>query len=500
MIIEIISPIKALIKNPTDNELNSLKDQFKYKNTSVEFLLKKHRERWHWKQNNYETWSELETKYLRDLEDSVVKFDGKDAYIRPGSISYIEGLDFEVKNNIVYPEFKSLQWHKELEFKSHDYQDISVKELLKIKHGNISLPTGAGKTLVLLLLAQKSGLDCVIVTPSQVIFNELLEFFTYHLGSKLVGGYGDGKKDIKKKVTIAIGKSLTMLKEGTEAYNFFKNKQMIGIDESHTFSSDQLENVCHGALSNIPYRFFVSATQTRGDGEIILLQSIIGKTVFEMSIEEAIKKGYLCPLKFGVIKTFSPSTLVEKDPLECKRTHFLYNKNITDIAAKIANASFYVNGESTLILVEELVQIKMLVDRLTVPFGYAHAGSTKDAKAAGLKVVDVSEEVERFNRGETKVLIGTRTISTGTNIFPTFNTINWVGGGSEILTKQGTMGRSTRKLENSKYKHLHKPKPYSKIWDFEVEGQPILNSQLKKRIKFYEETGEKVTRIDNGKK
>jgi len=54
------------------------------------------------------------------------------------------------------------------------------------------------------------------------------------------------------------------------------------------------------------------------------------------------------------------------------------------------------------------------------------------------------------------------------------------------------MGRSTRKLENSKYKKFHKPKPHSMIYDFSIPNNKLLETQLRNRIKFYEESGELV--------
>jgi len=153
-----------------------------------------------------------------------------------------------------------------------------------------------------------------------------------------------------------------------------------------------------------------------------------------------------------------------------------------------------VEGESTLILVEELSQIQMLTSLLDVPFGYIHSGSKKDAAKWGLEKVDLTTEIERFNRGEIKVLIGTKSIATGTNMYPIHNMCNWIGGSSEILTKQGPMGRCTRWMK-AKYAEFHKPKTHAKIWDVSVMGQQILDSMLKRRIGYYEETGETVTRI-----
>jgi hypothetical protein len=71
-----------------------------------------------------------------------------------------------------------------------------------------------------------------------------------------------------------------------------------------------------------------------------------------MSLEDAIKNGYLCPLKFTILETYSKDSRQIKDPMKNKRTHFLYNENVAELYAKIANASWNVNKHCTLILVE----------------------------------------------------------------------------------------------------------------------------------------------------
>jgi len=224
-----------------------------------------------------------------------------------------------------------------------------------------------------------------------------------------------------------------------------------------------------------------------------MLQSIIGKTVLEMSLEKAINQGFLSKLKFNILSVMSPSTQNIKDPIKCKRTHFLYNPVIAEKSAKIGNACWELKGQSTLILVDELRQISMLKDLLKVPFAYVHSCTKKeDLERWGLEKVKLQEQVDKFNEGKVRVLVGTKAIATGTNMYPTHNTINWSGGGSEIATKQGPMGRSTRKLEISDYADFHKPKEYCQIFDWFVEGQPMLNKQLEKRVKWYEESGTKV--------
>lgn len=845
MKITIESPVSAYLEDYTQDDIRVLKEQLSYKNGKIEQLLKRHMNNRWWRQKNTVTWEERKRELMSELNGSLLEKDAKGYKIKPGFIPYINRLKFTVSNKVKQPALKPLPWIREPEFTPYPYQSKSVKKLLDIGHGNIEIATGMGKSYILLMLAQQIGKDIVVVTPSKSIFMELMEEFQTRLGKSKVGGYGNGKKDIKKPITIAIGKSITMLKEGTKEYEFFANKKALLVDECfpyntrihtdrgnikigdlctkykgtlpkalsfnehtktfeykeilntwdrppknlikvrcglisfkctedhkiltsngwkkagglnegdlivskygnsksnftclvpktidsdtedliigsflgdgsvscskngytrlkinhgikqrkyalwkyrlfskakgtywylkengyskkpaiqtttkcfhldyklptnkkycpqivvdklnlrslaiwfmddgslsiqknkiygarlhtesfnedsvdslirrikeigfncekkynkgffiafntknarkmidkicpyfhksmsyksnnnpkvgtgiwkcdfedfsyskvtelekienndklydievkdnhnfivgrrksgivahncHTWGADKLEEVCHGVLANAPRRLFVSATNTRNDGTIKLLQSITGKNVLNKGIREGIEEGFLCPLKFNIIKTHSPSTKYTKEALETKREHFLYNDKIAEYAAKIANAKWRVDQESTLILVEELVQINKLAKLLQVPFTYIHSASKKEAAKNGLEKVDLKTELERFNNGEVKVLIGTKSISTGTNIYPTHNVINWVGGSSEITTKQGTMGRSTRWMKK-KYEKKHKEKTHSQIWDFDVSGQPILQRMLKTRIKYYEETGEKV--------
>jgi len=485
------TPVKAKLLGTSD-EAERIKNALTYSSKTVEYQIKRHCDNHYWKSKNLSSWKEHLDKLKADLNKCLLWNENGHNYIRPGSIPYITQSATKIFNKLSYPEFKPLPWNKHPDFEPYRYQSDAVRELINAKHANISLPTGCGKSFILLMLARQMGLNTVVITPSQSIFNELLDEFEEKLGKKYVGGYGGGKKDINKKITIAIGKSLTMLKEDSEAHKFFSEKQAMFIDESHTFAAEQLEKVCHNVLKNVPYRFFVSATQTRNDGTEKLLQSIIGRNVLEMDLEEAIRGKYLCPLHFKILNTYSVDSRSIKDPMKCKRAHFLYNKNIAKLVAQIANASWRTRQQSTLVLVEELIQIAMLKELLEVPFTYAHAGSKKDAEKFGLEKVKVKDEVLKFNKGEAKVLIGTKAIATGTNIYPTHNTANWVGGSSEIVTKQGAMGRSTRKLKGSKFEQLHVEKLYTTIFDFKVKGVPMLNKQLDKRISWYGEAGGQI--------
>ncbi len=491
---KIISPTKALVLNASADELDELRADLTYTNTAAAHLLKRHYNNKYFRAKNYTAWNARLEELKLEVKKTLVFDDGNDIYIRPGSLAYMPSA--EVENVIVYPIPKKIPWNKPLPFTLHPYQEESVEKLVKERHSNVELCTGAGKSAILLKLCRETGFKCAIIAPSKSIFNELLEKFEYHLGKAAVGTFGDGKKKIGKRITICIGDSISNIKKDTPEWEFFSKLDMIAVDESHTWGAETLEDLCHGIFSEIPYRFFLSGTQTRGDGAEKLLQSIIARTVHALTTKDAIAGDYICTHDFTIVELESSNpNFNSSDVLEMKREHFLRNKNIGAFVAKLAN-SYATVGKQTLILVEELSQIAMLTKLITVPYAYAHSDTNRLKLAEiGLGKADPADAVEKFNCNEVKVLIGTSCIATGTNIYPCHATVNWVGGASEIKTKQGAVGRSVRKSDQNPNASKCVPKTISHIFDFDVRSQYALAAWLEDRLGYYAESGTEIKRI-----
>ena len=491
MKLTITSPTKAFLQSYDEDELFDLRKALTYTNTSVKHLIKRHYGNQFWKSRNEFTWQIHLDGLQKDLKKCLVfEEDGK-FYIRPGSIPYLQHcFNLEVENQVVYPTPKRFLWKRPLPFELHPYQKRSGENLPAERHSNVSLTTGSGKSAIIIALCQQLGLDAVIVVPSKSIFEELAEKFEYHFGSKYVGLFGAGKKKLGKKFTIAIGDSLANIEPGSEEDLFFSTRQVLLVDESHEFAAESLEQVCHGTLAPIPYRFFFSATQIRNDGSGPLLQSIIGRTVCTLTTAEAVRMGYICPHDFRIVSIESSNPNFESsDPLEIKREHLLKNRNIASFCAKLANAMAG-QGKGTLILVEELSQLSMLLPLLKVPYVIAHSEKRKERlEELGIPKVDNAKSVESFNKGEAMVIAGTSCIATGTNIFPCHNVVNWRGGSSPIKTKQGAVGRAVRFGRSNPWaKNWKIPKDKATIYDFDIEDNYVLSRHLESRLECYRES------------
>jgi superfamily II DNA or RNA helicase len=456
----------------------------------VAHLIKRHSHNKFWKNRNLESWSAHLETLKADLKKCLVYEDEKGLYIRPGFIPYLTQFQVEVENFIEYPTPRKFPWKAPLPFELHPEQKLTCRLFPEERHANASLTTAFGKSAIILNTCREMGLNTVIVVPSKSIFEELLEKFEHHFGKKYVGCFGDGKKKLDKKFTIAIGDSLANIKEGTPEHEFFSRQQVMIVDESHEFAAESLEAVCHGVLSEIPYRFFLSATQIRNDGSGPLLQSIIGRTVCTLTTEQAVKKGYICPHDFKIVCVESSNpTFEDSDALAMKREHFLKNTNIASFIAKLVNSAA-AQGKGTLVLVSELSQIAMLTPLIKVPFAIAHSEKRKDRLAAlGVEKVDSRESIEKFNRGEVSGLAGTSCIATGTNMYPCHYVANWVGGSSPIKTKQGAVGRGVRWGKSNPWAAKCAPKEHCTIFDFDIEDNFVMSRHLEIRIGCYMESG-----------
>ena len=506
MRVSIVSPTQAFLLDYTDEELRLLRKELTYTNTSVKHLIKRHNGQHLWKTRNPDSWQDHLDALNADLKKCLVfeevnPYFPEDVkyYIRPGSIPYLTDFNLQVENHINYPAFRKTPWKNPLPFTLHPEQETSWQEFVKEKHANVNLCTGFGKSAILLKICRETGLNTCIVVPSKSIFEELLDSFEHHFGKKYIGAFGNGKKKLGKKITIAIGDSLANIEVGSEEHEFFSNLEMLLVDESHEFAAESLEAVCHGVLAPIPYRFFASATQIRNDGTGPLLQSIIGRTVCTLTTAEAVSKGYICPHEFRIVSVDSSNPSDEEskessDPLAQKRRHFLDNRNIAAFSAKLANA-MAAQGRGTLILVEELSQIAMVTSMLKVPFAIAHSEKRKDRlEEIGIPKVDSKESVEKFNKGEVKVIVGTSCIATGTNIYPCHNVVNWRGGSSPIRTKQGGVGRAVRHGHSNPWASKCHPKTLATIWDFNVLDNFTMTRHLEARIECYLESGPNLIR------
>ena len=388
-----------------------------------------------------------------------------------------------IKREYELPEFGNVPWDHKPDMEPRWYQSKSVDLLApedhSRSHGAVSLATGSGKSLILGLLTKRVGLPTLIITPNLSIASQLLDSFKKWFGKGRVGQYFKGKKQADKFIVIAVAASLARVEEGSDDWKLLSSKKMVLGDECHLTPPKQLKGVIFGLLENIPYRYWVSGTVFRNDGLELLLDGIVGDVVFELSVVDCVEGGFLSPLKFYQYKIESDSKKKVEDPIEATREHLHRNINVYKHAAKLINFAVTEKGKRVLVQIDSLDQFKSLLDGgLQVEAKFAHGGVTalnKDSVPQEHWKSDPNELIERFDKGEFPVLVGSSAIGCGSDVKSCNVIINLVGCSSEIEICQNA-GRGTR---------LFPGKTECLFVDYDVTNVEILHKHSLKRKKIF---------------
>jgi DNA repair protein RadD len=483
--------MKMILENPTrlylPTDEDSVKRALSFVDKGVGFQISKLKKNFRWKNSDplsfQQRLDELKEQQTRSL--LMYDEDGK-PYTYSGLAYHLHSIfKWNLESKVeLDDQSKIIPWQKE-PFEMRPYQKESVERLLKARHGAISIPTGGGKSLILLNLCKRDPRKTLIVTPLTNITTQLYDDFLKYFGKKYVGMYGDGKKDTDKLFTVATAQSLTRLEQGTEEYSDLEKIEVLMFDESHATPADTFESVCMGLARNAKCRYFTSATQLRTDGSELLLKGITGPVVYSKQFSELVDEGYLAKPVTKIFRVKTGSNRYD-DPKTETRNNLYLNPNVNELAAVLANKAVSVAGRQTVILIEEFRQFNALYPHIKVPFEFVHGGvttkETKDLVPTDYWKTDPRGAVERFNKGETKLLIGTSAISTGVDLQPVGCLIYMQGGISEIKVRQA-IGRGTRIPRGSDKKDFW-------LIDFMVTGSSTLERHCNERIEIYKDMGD----------
>lgn len=475
MEMKLFSPTKLILPDGGDQ----VKDFLTYTDKSVSFQISRLQQNIHFKRSSPAQFQKMMEGLKEEQHKSLLFFDESG---QPWTYSGLwkdlsDRFGWSVANPPSAESEKAIPWQNQPNEMRY-YQKAAVESLLAAGHGAIELPTGSGKSLILLNLLKSNPVKTVIMTPFSNITNQLTKDLEAAFGAKYVGQYGDGKKKTDKLFTVANAQSLTRIKPGSKEWKELSTCKVFIADESHSTPSETFKAVClSGVGANATKRFFLSATQTRTDGSELVLTGITGPIVYRKSYLELADEGYLKKIKVRIFKVAASNSTIS-DPKKEIRQNMYDNPNVAKMAALLARKAWELQGRQVIILIEEYSQFLALKDHMTIPYKFAHGTVTSDAK----KVVpseywkcDIDSIVKEFNDGVLPCLIGTTAISTGVDLRPTGAIVYLQGGKSEIKVKQG-VGRGTR------------PVAHKELWicDFKVVGSRLLENQIEARKSIYE--------------
>ena len=145
------------------------------------------------------------------------------------------------------------------------------------KRGVVSLPTGAGKTFIAILLIAEVQRPTLVHVPTIDLMNQWQTVLAEHFG-QAVGLYGGGYHELEP-LTVTTYQSAVM-----HAPHYGNRFGFAIFDECHHLPGDQYQ---YAAISSIaPFRLGLTATPERVDGRERRLYGLVGECCYEAKVQE----------------------------------------------------------------------------------------------------------------------------------------------------------------------------------------------------------------------
>ncbi len=168
------------------------------------------------------------------------------------------------------------------QFSLRPYQQAAIDHwLASEKRGVVSLPTGAGKTIVAVAAIFAAQRSCLVVVPTIDLLYQWHKVLQDHFGV-VIGKLGDGNRQVEA-ITVATYDSARLSIESLG--NRFG---LIIFDECHHLPAPQYQFIAVCSLA--PYRLGLSATVQRADGKESLIYELLGPLVYEGKITELVSR------------------------------------------------------------------------------------------------------------------------------------------------------------------------------------------------------------------
>ena len=294
-----------------------------------------------------------------------------------------------------------------VEFEIRDYQTDAVYKACNVERGVMQSATGSGKGFMGASVIAKLNVSPFIfyVTSKDLLKqakDELERFINYNGSSLDVGVIGDGKCDIRDVNVMTIQTAVRacgmkyqkfddeekiIREKGVSEKNKIEIKDLIMsakgmiVDECQHVRSDSCQVISDMSLS-CRYRYGMSATPYRNQGDDILIEACFGKTICDISASQLIRENYLIkpdiyfvPIsnmrgkKFGTYATAYKNAIVN-------------NVERNNIIVKIAK-QMVDNGRVILILCRQIEHGKIL-EKLIPDSVFIHGSHSSKVRKAHL--------------------------------------------------------------------------------------------------------------------
>ncbi len=381
-----------------------------------------------------------------------------------------------------------------IKFNKTPYQyQLDILPLIdKYDRGIIKVATGGGKSLIAALIAAKLGKKTIIYVIGKDLLYQFHEFFEEAFQTK-IGLIGDGKCDIQDiniasiwtvGQAIGLGKQKILLDSENDEKDLNKNKyddilkllketKVHIIDECHMAACETIQQLYKNS-SKPEYLYGLSGSPWRDDGADLLIESVLGKYICNVSASYLIARDYLAQpiINFRIVPAYP--TKLEHNYQHVYKNYIVENDVRNGLILNAAK-SLIDKGYQTLVLFNSIKHGKTLYKLFS-----AHM------ECAILDGSDKKETRDKVKKdllaGKIKCVLASRIFDIGVDI-PSLSGLVVTSGGKSTVKALQRVGRVIRKYPGKKF---------SAIIDF-VDQAPFLLEHSKARCRIYQsEEGFKV--------
>lgn len=285
-------------------------------------------------------------------------------------------------------------------------QVVAALEAVKTHRGVVRMPTRAGKSLVMAMIINALQLRTLIVVPSVGLRDQL-------------------RKDLQDWFGVTPG-NIAVHNIDSGYLSELKDFDVLILDEAHHAAAKTYRELNKKAWTDIYYRFFFTATPFRSNSEEqLLMESVTGQVIYNMTYQDALKEGCVVPIEAYYVD-------VPEVEIDSNNWRKVYNEGIVHHDArndliKHLMVSLAASG-SVLCLLREIAHGRQIEAATGFPFANGQDGLVR------MRVLE-------FNLKETLGLIGTVGVLGEGMTLPHCEYVLIAGGGKSRIQFMQNVGR-----------------------------------------------------------
>lgn len=221
----------------------------------------------------------------------------------------IEGIERFIEDDVNFDDFEN--WVKDYfknsdKFEVRDYQVKAAYNIIKNKRSLNELATSAGKTfityiVIAYLYEHLPNFKMLLIVPSvNLVVQAFGDFDSYNYEKRTdlnIQMIYAGQK-IKEDSNVVVGTYQSLIKKDED---FFKDFNVVGVDEVHTAKSNSVRTVL-SKCNNTIYRFGLTGTIPKTKVEYLTVMSQLGPIVTEVKAKKLQDDGHISKCKINILR------------------------------------------------------------------------------------------------------------------------------------------------------------------------------------------------------